>query len=99
MRFVDADIIIDGLRKAKERYLTETEDPIEREAIITMYDFAIVAVDEVAELTEKGSRKNGHDGQAAPHQRGGAGTVRQADGKRHRHSGRGTDIKARKLYH
>lgn len=42
MRFIDADIIIDGLRKAKERYLTETEDPIEREAIITIMKYVYI---------------------------------------------------------
>lgn len=64
MRLIDADLLIEMLKNAKEAQKQEKEDQIERAALDVIYDFAIEAVEEVAELIEKGSRENGHDRQA-----------------------------------
>lgn len=64
MRMIDADLLIEMLKNAKEAQKQEKEDQIERAALDVIYDFAIGAVEEVAELTGKGSRENGHDRQA-----------------------------------
>lgn len=66
MRLIDADLLIEMLKNAKESEEQRKEDPIERAALDVIYDFAIEAVEEVAELIEKGSEKNGHDRQADP---------------------------------
>lgn len=65
MRLIDADILIEGLKQSRKNRGMEMEDPVERAALDVIYDFAIVAVEEVAELIGKGIENNGHDGQAA----------------------------------
>lgn len=69
MRMIDADVLIAGLEAAKKSRSLDTEDPIERAAIGVIFDFAIVAVEEVVALEKKGRIKNGHDRQTNPDKR------------------------------
>ena len=69
MRMIDADVLIAGLKAAKRSRSMGAADPIEREALEVIFDFAIVAVEEVIVMTEKGRKENGHDRQTNPHKR------------------------------
>ena len=69
MRMIDADVLIAGLEAAKRSRSLDTEDPVERAALEVIFDFAIMAVEEVVELEKKGKIKNGHDRQTNPDKR------------------------------